>query len=396
MMEGIVETSYAPRDKFYIDRAKLLPFSRFLTQPKYVRHGGVAIANDGGWSGGRSGLVRLQGEVTRIEAQSEKCDMFMQLDVNTEIYPINKEERFLVALTTSLGLEGGQKSLADKFEYVMHGRLYKISDEPQAKTSDGSSGPAVKVEIYVSFGGLQLILKGDPSHCAGFELDQREDESLPSDQAANNFLTIAAPEEEPTGPKINLAMWELRVSNGFGGIVLSPVGTQCVSREDYSLMKRKGLAVVDCSWARLGDVPFTKLRCTAPRLLPWLLAANPVKYGKPCELSCVEALSAALLICGEEETANLLLGKFKWGHAFLSLNRELLKAYSECENSAAIITVQNAWLSQPRQVPKVPPEVEDTASHSEDENSCDSEDGLPPLERNMNHLNMEESDEESE
>lgn len=237
----------------------------------------------------------------------------------------------------------------------------------------------------------------------------REDESLPSDQA---------PEEEPTGPKINLAMWdfgqcdskrctgrklsrfgllkELRVSNGFGGIVLSPVGTQCVSREDYSLMKRKGLAVVDCSWARLGDVPFTKLRCTAPRLLPWLLAANPVKYGKPCELSCVEALSAALLICGEEETANLLLGKFKWGHAFLSLNRELLKAYSECENSAAIITVQNAWLSQPRQVPKVPPEVEDTASHSEDENSCDSEDGLPPLERNMNHLNMEESDEESE
>lgn len=24
---------------------------------------------------------------------------------------------------------------------------------------------------------------------------------------------------------------------------------------------------------------------------------------------------------GEEETADLLLGKFKWGHAFLSLNR---------------------------------------------------------------------------
>ena len=64
MMEGIVETSYAPRDKFYIDRAKLLPFSRFLTQPKYVRQGGVAIANDGGWSGGRSGLVRLQREGT--------------------------------------------------------------------------------------------------------------------------------------------------------------------------------------------------------------------------------------------------------------------------------------------------------------------------------------------
>ena len=37
------------------------------------------------------------------------------------------------------------------------------------------------------------------------------------------------------------------------------------------------------------------------------------------------------------------------------------------------------------------------ASQSEDEGSCDdSEDGLPPLEKNFNHLNLEESDDESE
>lgn len=35
-------------------------------------------------------------------------------------------------------------------------------------------------------------------------------------------------------------------------------------------------------------------------------------------------------------------------------------------------------------------------SLSGDEDSCDSEDGLPPLEKNMNHLNLQESDEESE
>ncbi|XVF15116.1 hypothetical protein REPUB_Repub09cG0121500 [Reevesia pubescens] len=268
---------------------------------------------------------------------------------------------------------------------------------------------------------------------------QREDDSLPHDQP---------PEEDPIVPKIQLAMWDfgqcdakrctgrklarfgflkeivlhekcvsvgfkiklyhikcrnmalndfmqdLRVNSGFGGIVLSPVGNQCVSKEDYNLMKRKGLAVVDCSWARLSDVPFVKLRCGAPRLLPWLVAANPVNYGRPCQLSCVEALSAALLICGEEESANLLLGKFKWGHAFLSLNRELLKAYSECESSADIISVQNSWLSQQSQVPKVLPDAEDI---SEDEGSSnDSEDGLPPLERNMNHLSVQESDDESE
>ncbi|KAL8472039.1 hypothetical protein ACS0TY_029315 [Phlomoides rotata] len=195
--------------------------------------------------------------------------------------------------------------------------------------------------------------------------------------------------------------FELRVSSSFGGVVLSPTGTQCVSQEDLDLIKRRGLAVVDCSWARLEDVPFTKLRCVAPRLLPWLVAANPVNYGRPCQLSCVEALAAALIICGEEETGNLLLSKFKWGHAFLSLNRELLKAYSKCQNGADMIVVQNEWLSQ--QTSRTPDDSsqrkgdpsESKNDNSDGSSSC-SEDGLPPLERNMNHLCLEESEEESE
>ncbi|XP_021896851.1 ribosome biogenesis protein TSR3 homolog [Carica papaya] len=67
---------------------------------------------------------------------------------------------------------------------------------------------------------------------------------------------------------------DLRVGGGFGGIVLSPVGSHCISKEDYSLMKRKGLAVVDCSWARLGDVPFVKLRSGASRLCMNFIPAN--------------------------------------------------------------------------------------------------------------------------
>lgn len=37
-----------------------------------------------------------------------------------------------------------------------------------------------------------------------------------------------------------------------------------------------------------------------------------------------------------------------------------------------------------------------TESRDEDEDSCDSEDGLPPLERNMNHLVLQDSEDESE
>ncbi len=52
------------------------------------------------------------------------------------------------------------------------------------------------------------------------------------------------------------AMQELRLGQVFPGVVLSPKGTKCVSREDADLVQRKGLAVVDCSWNRLHDVPF--------------------------------------------------------------------------------------------------------------------------------------------
>ncbi|KAI3996355.1 hypothetical protein MKX01_026823 [Papaver californicum] len=194
---------------------------------------------------------------------------------------------------------------------------------------------------------------------------------------------------------------ELHVTNGFAGIVLSPVGTQCVSKEDHPLMKRKGLAVVDCSWARLGDVPFVKLRCGALRLLPWLVEANNVNYGRPCHLSCVEALSAALIICGEEDAANVLLGNFKWGHAFLSLNKELLKVYSQCNNSAEIISVQNDWLSKNAKAPKnnfrdADGGFEVSRTINESGSDYDSEDGLPPLEENLNHLTLDDSEEESE
>uniref|UniRef100_A0A804P646 Uncharacterized protein n=1 Tax=Zea mays TaxID=4577 RepID=A0A804P646_MAIZE len=114
--------------------------------------------------------------VSRVEARSEQLDMYMQLDVATDVYPMHAGEKFNMVIAPTLNLDGtpdtgyytqaGRKTLADNYEYVMQGKLYKISE-------DTSSSQNAKVEMYASFGGLLMLLRGDPSTAASFELDQR-------------------------------------------------------------------------------------------------------------------------------------------------------------------------------------------------------------------------------
>ena len=64
-----------------------------------------------------------------------------------------------------------------------------------------------------------------------------------------------------------------------------------------------------------------------------LIATNPVNYGKPNRLTCVEAFSAALYIVGLEEEAENVLEGFKWGHNFIPMNKDILDRYNKCRNS---------------------------------------------------------------
>ncbi|KNZ61805.1 ribosome biogenesis protein TSR3 [Puccinia sorghi] len=149
-----------------------------------------------------------------------------------------------------------------------------------------------------------------------------------------------------TGKKLGRLglMAELRVGQRFRGIVLSPEGTIPVSPRDLGQIEKFGIAVVECSWARLEEIPFQKMRSSGDRSLPYLTAANPVNYGKPYKLTCVEAVAGSLAIVGLQAQAELLLQKFGWGHAFWSLNQDLIQKYRGCEDSQAMQAVQEEIL----------------------------------------------------
>ena len=55
-------------------------------------------------------------------------------------------------------------------------------------------------------------------------------------------------------------------------------------------------------------------------IVPYLLATNPVNYGKPWKLNCVEALAAAFYITGYEDYGRRLLEDFGWGESFWNVN----------------------------------------------------------------------------
>lgn len=106
--------------------------------------------------------------VARVEATSTTSqDIKITFDINSDLYPVKKDDVLTITLASSLSLDedediktatteswrppkAGDKSLADDYDYVMYGTVYKFEETTADKTS-----------VYVSFGGLLLCLEGN-------------------------------------------------------------------------------------------------------------------------------------------------------------------------------------------------------------------------------------------
>ncbi|KAF8203059.1 hypothetical protein BJ912DRAFT_1053067 [Pholiota molesta] len=123
--------------------------------------------------------------VSRLYAHSKNYDMDLTLDYNVELFPLQKDQNFALALASSLARGGrsagaadgagedtndserdvwrpdgkGSRGLEDEYDYVMYGKIYKF---------DGESGEIVTA--YISFGGLLMSLTGSFRHMTSIVL----------------------------------------------------------------------------------------------------------------------------------------------------------------------------------------------------------------------------------
>ena len=137
------------------------------------------------------------------------------------------------------------------------------------------------------------------------------------------------------------------------GFILEPLCGKVFGPEDHELVLERGGALVglDCSWAHIESSVESVMARTRlqPRMLPLLLAANPVNWGKPGRLTTAEALATVLYLVGRKEQSREVLGAFRWGERFFELNQEPLDAYAAARTSAELVELQFEFFDIERQ-----------------------------------------------
>lgn len=127
-------------------------------------------------------------------------------------------------------------------------------------------------------------------------------------------------------------------------ILLSPFAEKSISIEDLSVAEEVGILALDCSWEN-AEQRFQDLsKSYVPRAIPFVVAVNPVNYGKPFKLTTLEAFAASLYILGQVDYALEILKIYNWGPNFLELNKQPLEDYRKAKNSTEVIEAMKQYI----------------------------------------------------
>ncbi len=127
-------------------------------------------------------------------------------------------------------------------------------------------------------------------------------------------------------------------------ILLNPYAKKSISPEDRDIAQKKGILALDCSWKTAEEqFPLIQKKCRS-RALPFVVAVNPVNYGKPLKLTTLEAFAAALYILDEVDQAKRVLSIYKWAPHFLTMNQEPLEEYRKARNSTEVIKIMHQYI----------------------------------------------------
>jgi pre-rRNA-processing protein TSR3 len=234
-------------------------------------------------------------------------------------------------------------------------------DPAQGNKSQNHGTESVKEEEAAASAVDSSVTKDPNAEANGDDKDDDDDEDEDEDDTRGPAFRCPFPlamwdfgECDPkkcTGRKLlrKGIVRKLRFDERFYGIVLSPMADIHISRADRDIISQLGLAVIDCSWAELKATKFGRIRARNTRLLPFMIATNPVKYGSPFTLSCAEALAAALVITGFTPYAQMIMSQFSWGVHFLPMNEEAFRWYKRCVDGTDVTVAQSDFLIKIRE-----------------------------------------------
>ena len=99
--------------------------------------------------------LKVFDKVQRCEGKTKDTDYYISMDINSEIYPMKRDNSYTILLVRSIY---ESKPTPKYFDYVMCGKVFQFSKDKVKNPVPEDSEPTLSIGI--SFGGLLFQISG--------------------------------------------------------------------------------------------------------------------------------------------------------------------------------------------------------------------------------------------